>query len=137
MKLSNWCLIGLVGVLLGLFTAGCTNIDLLSKLEAPGGGTAQGDPIYVVSTNIPASLSTGGSFSATVTFNRAVNLSSPQVLLDNGAAISALATADNKTWTFTINFAMGGAHNLTLSGVTDAAGRVMNPYTYSFSVTIT
>lgn len=88
-----------------------------------------------MSTNIPASLSTGGTFNASVTFNRAVNVSSPQVLLDNGATISALTSADNITWTFTINFAMGGAHNLTLSGVTDATGRVMNPYTYSFSVT--
>ena len=116
---------------------GCTNIDLLSKLEAPGGGAAQGDPIYVVSTNIPSSLSTGGTFVATVTFNRAVNLSTPQVLIDNGAAISAISTTDNITWTFTITFVTGGAHNLTLSGVTDSTGRVMNPYGYSFSVTFT
>lgn len=114
---------------------GCTNINLLSKLEAPGGGAAQGDALFVVSTNIPISLSTGGTFNATVTFSRAVNLSSPQMTIDNGGVISALASADNITWTFTINFANTGAHNLTFSGVTDTTGRVMNPYTYSFSVT--
>jgi hypothetical protein len=117
------------------FATGCTNIGLLSKLEAPGGGTAQGDPIYAVSTNISTNLSTGGSLAATVTFNRAVNHNSPQITLDNGGAISAHSSADISTWPFTIDFAMGGAHNLTLLGITDAVGRVMNPYTYAYSVT--
>lgn len=110
----------------------CNNYDLAEKLEKPG--SSGGTPLYVVSQNIPSTLSTGGTFLASVTFSRAVNLNALNISLTNGASISGLASPDNITWTFQITFASPGNHNLTLSGVADSTGFVMAPFGFDFVV---
>lgn len=57
------------------------------------------------------------------------------MLLDNGASVSALTTADSITVNFTITFMNGGSHTLTISGIKDSTGAMMNPYGYTFTVT--
>ncbi len=110
----------------------CNNYDLAEKLEKPGG--SGGTPLYVVSQNIPSTLSTGGTFLASVTFSRAVNLTALNISLTNGASISGLASVDNITWTFQITFVNTGSHNLTLAGVADNTGFVMSPFGFDFIV---
>ncbi|MBS0618463.1 MAG: hypothetical protein JSR44_09755 [Spirochaetes bacterium] len=103
-------------ILLGVIviTSACNNYDLESKLENPaslGQGTGA---LSIVSTNITPVVNNGGSFTAVVTFNRAVNVPPGSITIDNSAVISGISSPDNITWSFTI----GNLFNSTVYTVT-------------------
>lgn len=122
-------------IVLWFFATGCTNIDLLSKLEAPGGGASFRN-IRVVSTNIDPSLNTGGTFNATVTFSEAVNVPIGSITIDNGAALTSLASVDNITWTFTLSGLTNATYNVQFSSNINAvSGGSLVPFTVTFTHT--
>jgi len=114
-----------------LALTGCSNLDLLAKLETPGGG--QTTQIRIVSTNITSPLNTGGNFSATVTFSAGVNIPAGAISIDNGAAVTSLATVDNITWTFSLNGLVNATYTVHFSsGITGISGGQLVPFSVTF-----
>lgn len=114
-----------------LALAGCSNLDLMAKLETPGGG--QTTQIRIVSTNITSPLNTGGTFSATVTFSAGVNIPTGAISIDNGATVTSIATVDNITWTFSLTGLGTGTYTVHFSsGITGTSGGSLSPFSVTF-----
>ena len=124
----------IVITLLTAISLQCSNYDLSARLESPGGSGKVGGSISVVSTNITPTLSSGGTFNATVTFSRAVNIPNGSITINNGATITNLATADNVTWTFDLTGLAAGSYTVMFSSqISDSSGATLIPFSVTFT----
>lgn len=124
-------------VLEAVWAVQCNNYELSAKFENPGGTTKVISSINVVSTNITTTLSTGGTFNATVTFSRAVNIPNGSITINNGATIMNLTTTDNVTWTFDINGLTNSGYTIMFSSaISDSSGATLIPFSVTFTNTL-
>jgi hypothetical protein len=125
-----------LGLAITLLASSCSNYDLAAKLESPGGRNVS--YVTVVNSNIPANMSTGGIFTAVVTFSASVNIPGGSIFLDNGATITNISTTDNTTWTFDIiGLNNTGVYTINFTdAITDSSGRRLSPFFVTFNHTL-